>query len=234
MGQMGNDVDVGRSVIKTFLSAVAPMIKVPFELAMNRSLFTDRVIKSTETEVGQERIRLGQTVQKPFEIFAEIVPEDIQKAIGFEVATDPRDGLRKAYVNPYLMYTMKSMVPALNDVVRTLDDRLTPTETAVSILAGVSQYKLDLKQQAEYRRVALKKIIDEKKKEIQNARKQGRFMSEEALWNELRDITRTAMVEWQNLDLDRIRGTDLDPATGGDSAARGLRFPTQTLKKWNW
>jgi hypothetical protein len=221
---LGNKADIGRSVVKSFLSTVAPMIKIPFEIAMNRNLFTNRVIESTQYEVGSERLRMGENVAKPFEMFADIMPEWVQQAVGFEVVRDPRDGMTKAYVNPYAMHVAKSMIPALNDVVRVLDDRLTPRETAVSVLAGISQYKLNLKQQAEYRQVAIKKLMEEKEMELKRARKQGRTMSEEALWNELERFVLEATTEWQRLDLDKIRGTDLDPSVGGNSGMRGGIF----------
>lgn len=70
--------------------------------------------------------------------------EAAKRIIGWEVAVDPRDGVEKTYINPYIALATANFFPQFRTALGLAREDLDPAEHVMKNLFGVSTIKLDL------------------------------------------------------------------------------------------
>jgi hypothetical protein len=195
-------IDIGRTVQKTFLSTLAPALKVPIELALDKEFFSGRTISDARRLAGAGNVAHG---------LDQILPTAVKQAIGWEVGRNIRTGKEQVYINPYIAYAMRSQVPVLREVIRMTDPELTPTQKVLALLAGVTTYKVDLSEQRRYKQNAYQREKRDAQARMQDALKEGRTGSYEKERQELQDLIQRHMEEIKGLDLGSIRGAQGAP-----------------------
>jgi hypothetical protein len=160
------EIDYRRSVEKSVLAAMTPYLKVPLELLIpsgegngkrGYQFFTDKPI----TQAG----RMGN-IDKTI---GSVIPDFAKKAMGWENRVDQRSGAVSVYVNPYLAYTMTTMVPGLKSYINVGDEDKTPLERGLEILTGINPVKMDLKAQQQINMLKDRKELTRLKSSIRGA-----------------------------------------------------------------
>jgi hypothetical protein len=192
---------IQRTVKKTVLSMLSPVIKLPLEHVMNQNFFTGRAIK----DIYRTKDRLGQqgTLWRAAELFF----TDRQKeAMGWEVAKDLRTDKTNVYINPYLTHYMTGIAPVLNTVIRAMDADLTVWEKAMWTIGNVSTYKIDMQQQFRRLNRGRKAALKEKRQQIRNLRRQGLDGSAEEYQFELQQLLADIKNDRQDENAKEVRG----------------------------
>lgn len=174
---------VEKTVQKTVLSMMTPVIKLPLEHAMNRNFFTGRVLK----DATRIKDRLGNN-STLWQVMDKVLPEEVKKAMSWEIATDVRTGKESVYINPYLAHYATGIMPVMNTFIRMFDSDLTPTERAMWTIGNVSTYKIDMRQQYKLLRTARKTAIADKKRQIKYLRSKGMDATAEEYMFELKQL----------------------------------------------
>lgn len=172
-----------RTMQKTILAQLAPQLKTPLELAANKNMFTDRVIR----DAYRIKDRLGEqgTITEALD---NVLPQDVKKAIGWEIATDPRSGKRMVYINPYMSYLATNFVPVVKKYIRITDARLTPTERFLSTFGNMTTYKINLHETMRSKLRQQEYQIKEKQDERRTAIRSGLDESAEEYKDQLREL----------------------------------------------
>jgi hypothetical protein len=172
-----------RTVQKSILSMLTPVIKLPLEHVMNQNFFTGRTLK----DIYRQKDRLG-TDSTLWQAADTVLPGPIKKMMSWEMGTDIRTGKTNVYINPYITHYMTGVAPVLNQFIRVMDGDLTIREKAMWTLANVSTYKIDMQDQYKRLKNARKAQVAEKKRQIKDLRKRGLDGSAEEHMHELKQL----------------------------------------------
>lgn len=177
MGVWNQDgtLDRSRTFQKTVLAALTPFVKVPLELAFDKSFFTDRAVSEHSKLMG---------VGNYGEIFNRALPEEVKRFVGFEVADDYA-GRKTAYLNPYMLFIAHQLFPPMRDLIRTADNNEEALTWAMEVFGGTSIYDRDLKMSAQWKKITFDKKKKEIESEIKKAAGKGRARQMETDFDEL-------------------------------------------------
>jgi hypothetical protein len=224
----GGDINIEKTLKSLFLSQLAPLVKMPFELALNKNVFTDRAISGEKTSgrigdvtasgvfsnmmaaiggniAGLPGIAAGKAV-------GEVLPDDVAKwlmdATGWEEGFDPKTGKRQVFINPYLSYVATSQFPILAQAIRF--DRYNegdhPFERWIDLVGGVPTTRANLKDSARFGRNADQYEITKLKREMRTAYAQGRVDKYEQARRDLQELILEFQQKWAAINTGEIRG----------------------------
>jgi hypothetical protein len=181
---------IERTVQKTVLSMLTPMLKLPLEHVMNTNFFTGRAIK----DIYRMKDRLGQS-STLWEAADKVLTRDQKNAMGWEMGKDIRTGKTNVYINPYITHYMTGVAPLLNNIIRLFDGDLTLPEKVMWTMGNISTYKIDMQDQ--YRRLvrARKSAVQEKRQQIMFLRGKGLDGSAEEYQHELQELIGTIQAD---------------------------------------
>jgi len=179
----GERSGIEKTVQKTVLSMLTPVLKLPLEHVMNRNFFTGRVLK----DVYNVKDRLGEagTLWKAVDM---VLPDNAKELMGWEVAQDMRTGKQNVYINPYLTHYATGIAPVLNNFIRIFDNNLSTREKAMWTIGNVATYKIDMEQQHMRLVNSRKAAIAEKKRQVKYLYSKGMIGSAEEEQFNLRQL----------------------------------------------
>jgi hypothetical protein len=132
-----DQLDLKRTVQRTFLAALAPYIKVPLEMAIGQNFFTGKAI--------EQGGRIGQ-----MSYITNNTPQLVKDLIGWEDRRNDRTGEVKTYINPYFAHVSMSAFPALREYIKPLDAETSVLDRALQMFVGSVKVKTDLASQKEW------------------------------------------------------------------------------------
>lgn len=179
------DLNVGRTVEKTFLAALTPFIKVPLESAINKNFFTGRTV--------EEGGKLGDLSNG----ISTILPQVVKDSIGWEDRTNLRTGKTQTYINPYLAYYTFSAIPALKQFVSVGDASKTPLDQAMSFITGIVPSGVDLKEAQQFQQLGEQRELNNLKANIKLGMIRGSKNEYEKAQREYKDYIQLMMTKRQ-------------------------------------
>lgn len=198
------EIDYSRTVQKTFLAALTPFVKIPLELAIDKNFFSGKAI-SDGGNLGDLK---GSNADL---IISQVIPEPVKDFIGWENRVNMRTGKVGTYVNPYLAYSMFSIVPSLRQYIRPLDSDKTALDGAMELFMGIVPVDVDLKEQKEWQ--ALRGVSEAQKlqQEIRFAVLRGSENLYERSVKEYRDYMATLQQDMKRKNATVVRGQGITP-----------------------
>jgi hypothetical protein len=187
-------VDLERTAISGGLAQFAPFVKVPLEWVAGQEFFTEAALDNGKRSVGpvdedeffaKLTMMLGSAATGSATggalsaaagaALARLgAPNLLKQALGWEKAVDPKDGMTKAYVNPWLFQAATTIFPPLRTALATARGDRHPTENFLRWTLGVSTVKLDLREEASYRLKERQDAHDKDVQALRRALRQGR------------------------------------------------------------
>lgn len=167
------DEGIDEGIRRVILGNLAPWIKIPAELLMNRRAFSDEAIINLKAakkrnlgnlDIGSfvgAMLGMGLASKGPLggvaqgaTLYAggklltdnEIGEEFIKSIFGLEEGFDPTTKQKTLYINPTKMYFLTTVMPYLSKVVRISKDDTSYTDKALEIMFGLPKYKANLEQ----------------------------------------------------------------------------------------
>ena len=193
---------IQKTVEKTVLSMMTPIIKLPLEHILNRSFFTGRVLK----DAYRVKDRLGGKGMV-WNSIDKVLTENQKEAIGWEIGRDKRTGRENVYINPYLAHYSLGMSPVLNTVVRVFDGDLTARESAMQVITNVATFKVDMQRSYSRMFTSENSKIRDLKRQITYLKSKGMDASAETYAFELKELMeKTMMKREQRKSGGRARG----------------------------
>lgn len=160
--QKTDELDVERTAQKTVLAALAPFIKIPIEVAVNKNFFSGRTI--------EEGGRIGN-LQGGYAdaIMSKVIPDPVKDFIGWENRVNQRTGKVNTYINPYLAHVSMAIFPSMRQFINPLDVEKTPIDKALELFIGAVTVKADLKEQKEWQEITDVGEAEKIRREIRRA-----------------------------------------------------------------
>jgi hypothetical protein len=174
--RQGN-IDVQRTVEKSFLAMLTPFIKLPVENLIDKQFFSNRTLA--------QAARLGDLSQSTL---SAILPDVIKGAISWEDRHDKLTGKVNSFVNPWMAHYMIGVIPALQNFIDIQQPDKTPLEKALKIIIGVQSVKLDLKEQKIWQAIGDNKEIDELVQQVRKSYREGSKSNYDTNMADLREL----------------------------------------------
>jgi hypothetical protein len=229
-------IDFHKSVINGALAQLTPMLKIPLEMALDKNLFTGRVLseasKQGDLDVDQLFANLAatataQTTQRfggsmgtagviaarQFaEKFSQMAPDaavtTLKALLGYEEGIDPRTGEKTVYMSPYRLHALTSIFPGMNEAIRGARTDKTATEKAYRFMFGVSVQKRDLAKDASTNAHFKRVQKGQLKGEVRKAMRQGRDKEAQKKLAEYQNFLRNWAGETEALSSGPIRSPE--------------------------
>ena len=220
--------DLLKTVQRSVMAQMAPLIRIPFELALDRSFFTDKAIafskdnpragvigKATPQGVLANIVALiGGSQAGVLGLGAgaatkSVIPQDVARfvmgAMGWTDGIDPKTGEQTVYLNPRLAYTATGLFPALQKAIR-IERYQSPDDKWFELLGGVTTQRLDLRQVYGQKRKADTYRIQELSQEAKEAFEAGRLNEYEQRKDELEALLARLKEQYAKINPEAIRG----------------------------
>lgn len=205
------DIDYNRTMLKSVLAQISPMLKLPFEVLTKKNFFTDQSLDKAKNP------KAGKIGKLDPELFLGSAAGFIQgaqggtrdQAIQFLKQTlsweqDPKTG--NVYINPYIAHTVTSTVPIMSQIIRMSNPDRTPHEKVLDLLAGIGTQKVNLKQSYKIQRFQEKKEVQELQSRIRLALIHGQKTEAEKARDELQELLKSIAEERSQISYGNIRG----------------------------
>lgn len=232
----GGEINMEKTLQSAVLAQLAPLLKMPFELALNRNVFTGRAIAGQKSSgkigdvsasgvfsnmlaaimAGQRNPLLGLAAGAPGllagKAAGEMLPDQaarwLANAIGWEEAFDPRTSKTQVYINPYLAYVATSQFPILSQAIRfdRYNEAEHPFERWMDLIMGVPTTRTNLRDSYRFAKNEDKMELSDLKREMRLAYVQGRTNKYEEARAELMKLLEEYQARYSAIDTGDIRG----------------------------
>jgi hypothetical protein len=227
-----------KTFTNAFLAQLTPIFKVPLEIGIGRDFFTGNILEASRpkklgpvdtdellgnvmgailatvgTGLGGSGTRLaGGNLVTDFitKLTPEAGKEWLKDKMGLEQGVDPRTGETVTYISPYRMHILASVLPGLNDAIKTARTDMTPLEQTQRFLFGVPTHKINLEEQQIFRQQRIKRHLGELKGNVKRAQLEQRFDDMKRAQLELKKFMDWAKEDWE-IDNGERDGTVTDP-----------------------
>lgn len=209
-----------RTLVQGSMAQVTPFIKAPLEAIFKTEFFTgfqrgedgsgrrdldaDTFFTALSTALGAQfgggTVATGVAAGALGRMTQELgAYEAAKRLIGWEVAVDPRDGVEKTYINPYMALVTANFLPQFRTALGIAREDLDPAEHVLKNLFGVSTVKLNLQDRRD-------RALNDATREMRDARARykrllasGRKGRAEQAYEDLQQAVQTMQAEYEQL-----------------------------------
>jgi hypothetical protein len=206
---------------KVGMAQLAPWIKIPVELMMEKDTFTGQALEAnglrklgpmdSHTAAGWLTAGMTATLTQDARFAAlagtlgyaggKMSPQTEQAMLGFlmgwEEGIDPDTGIKTTFVSPYRFHVATSVFPALNDALKMARTDRSAGAKAMQTIFGIGTTEIDLGQEQDRRFKEHDKAVQKKDREIDDAEERGLHMRAAKSQQDLAELLKRIAAEEQ-------------------------------------
>jgi hypothetical protein len=199
-----DEIDVAQTVRAGVLSQLAPIAKIPLELAMEKDFFTGRSFENARNIGHMDEDHLAATVtaailgslsassgiSKPglvapgavagMEVLSRLAPmaakDTVKRWLGMEQGVNSK-GEATTYFSPYAWHILSSIFPAVNDMTKLGRMDKQPLEKTMHFLGGIPTVSLNMEEEKSRRAKQSQYDLKDKQYQVRKALAQERHVA---------------------------------------------------------